>query len=59
MDAHGGGLNGIFMADCAELRLFEVTLTQSTPSLAARLALLNAPDWTTLPGATTNSCPNG
>jgi hypothetical protein len=47
------------MADCPELQLFEVTLTQSTPSIAALLALLNAPDWSTLPGVQNKTCPNG
>lgn len=56
-DAHGAALNGVFMADCPELHLFEVTLTQSTPSIAALLELLNAPDWSTLPGVKNNACP--
>ena len=58
-DAHGAALNGVFMADCSELRLFEVTLTQSTPSLAALLNLLNAPDYSTLPGVSNGLCPTG
>lgn len=57
-DAHGAALNGIFMADCPELQLFEVTLTQSTPSIAALLAMLNAPDWSALPGVKNNTCPS-
>lgn len=44
-DAHGATVQGIFMASCSELHLFEVTLAQSTPSIGALLALLNAPDW--------------
>jgi phospholipid/cholesterol/gamma-HCH transport system substrate-binding protein len=58
-DAHGAALNGIFMADCPELQLFEVTLTRSTPSLAALLNLLNAPDYSTLPGVKNGVCPGG
>jgi phospholipid/cholesterol/gamma-HCH transport system substrate-binding protein len=45
-DAHGAAVNGIFMASCSELQLYEKTLTQSTPSIAALIDLLNAPDWT-------------
>jgi len=57
-DSQGAALNGVFMADCPELQLFEVTLTQSTPSIAALLRLLNAPDWSTLPGVKNNTCPS-
>jgi phospholipid/cholesterol/gamma-HCH transport system substrate-binding protein len=56
-DAHGAVLNGIFMADCPELQLLEVTLAQSTPSLGALIDLLGAPDWSTLPGVKNNTCP--
>ena len=44
-DAQGPIVRGMFMASCAELQLFEVTLAQSTPSIGALLALLNAPNW--------------
>ncbi|MGE5617509.1 MAG: MlaD family protein [Candidatus Woesearchaeota archaeon] len=58
-DAQGPILRGTFMASCAELQLFEVTLAQSTPSIGNLLALLNAPDFSTLPGDRNGSCPNG
>jgi phospholipid/cholesterol/gamma-HCH transport system substrate-binding protein len=58
-DAQGPILRGTFMASCAELQLYEVTLAQSTPAIANLLALLNAPDWSTLPGNKNGSCPNG
>lgn len=58
-DAHGPILRGTFMASCAELQLFEVTLSQSTPSIGNLLALLNAPDYSKLPGDNNGNCPNG
>lgn len=58
-DAQGPILRGTFMASCAELQLFEVTLAQSTPSIGNLLALLNAPDFSTLPGDKNGNCPNG
>jgi phospholipid/cholesterol/gamma-HCH transport system substrate-binding protein len=58
-DAQGPILRGTFMAACSELQLFEVTLVQSTPSIANLLALLNAPDFSTLPGAKNGNCPVG
>ncbi len=47
-DAQGPVVRGIFMATCSELNLLEVTLTKSTPSIGNLLALLNAPDWSTI-----------
>ena len=55
-DAHGPVVRGTFMASCSELRLFEATLAKSTPSLGNLFALLNAPDWTQLPGLVNGSC---
>jgi phospholipid/cholesterol/gamma-HCH transport system substrate-binding protein len=50
-DAHGPTLQGVFMATCPELQLLEVTLKVSVPPIASLLTLLNAPDWSKLPGA--------
>jgi phospholipid/cholesterol/gamma-HCH transport system substrate-binding protein len=47
-DANGPTVRGIFMATCSELSLLEVTLAKSTPSIGNLLALLNAPDWSTI-----------
>jgi phospholipid/cholesterol/gamma-HCH transport system substrate-binding protein len=55
-DAHGPIVRGTFMASCSELRLFEATLAKSTPALGNLFALLNAPDWTQLPGLVNGSC---
>jgi phospholipid/cholesterol/gamma-HCH transport system substrate-binding protein len=44
-DANGPIVQGLFMASCPALNLFEVTLSQSSPALAPILALLNPPDW--------------
>jgi phospholipid/cholesterol/gamma-HCH transport system substrate-binding protein len=55
-DAQGPIVRGTFMASCGELQLFEVTLAQSTPAIGNLLALLNAPDWSTLPGVKNGSC---
>jgi phospholipid/cholesterol/gamma-HCH transport system substrate-binding protein len=56
-DAQGPVLRGTFMGECSELQLFEVSLAKSVPSIANLLALLNAPDWSTLPGVKNGSCP--
>jgi phospholipid/cholesterol/gamma-HCH transport system substrate-binding protein len=56
-DANGPTLQGIFMAQCAELQLFEVTLARSTPSIGALLALLNAPTYSALPNYKNGACP--
>ncbi len=58
-DAQGPIVRGTFMASCAELHLFEVTLSQSTPSIGNLLALLNAPDWATTPGVKNGACAIG
>ena len=55
-DAHGAAVNGIFMASCSELQLYEVALTRSVPSIGALLALLNAPDWSKIKSS---FCPAG
>jgi hypothetical protein len=44
------------MAECQELQLLEVNLIHSNPSLGDLLALLNAPDWSTLPNAKNGAC---
>lgn len=56
-DAQGPIVRGTFMGGCSELQLFEVTLAKATPPIANLLALLNAPDWSTLPGVKNGSCP--
>jgi phospholipid/cholesterol/gamma-HCH transport system substrate-binding protein len=58
-DAQGPIVRGTFMAGCSELQLYEVTLLKSTPSIGNLLALLNAPDWSTLPGVANGFCPAG
>jgi phospholipid/cholesterol/gamma-HCH transport system substrate-binding protein len=58
-DAQGPVVRGTFMGACDELQLLEVTLTKSNPSLNAILALLNAPDWSTLPGVKNGICSTG
>jgi phospholipid/cholesterol/gamma-HCH transport system substrate-binding protein len=55
-DAQGPIIRGTFFAGCSELQLFEVTLAKSTPAIANLLALLNAPDWSKLPGSANGSC---
>ena len=52
-------VRGTFMAACSELNLFETSLQQSVPAIGNLLALLNAPDWSKLPGVTNNACPIG
>jgi phospholipid/cholesterol/gamma-HCH transport system substrate-binding protein len=47
-DAHGAVVRGIFMASCPSLNLFETSLPRSSPALTPLLALLNAPDWSTI-----------
>lgn len=47
-DAQGPALQGSFMATCGVLQLIETTLAVSDPPIAHRLALLNAPDWSTI-----------
>jgi phospholipid/cholesterol/gamma-HCH transport system substrate-binding protein len=58
-DSQGPVVRGTFMATCSELQLFEVTLSASTPAIGNLLALLNAPNWSTLPGVANNACPSG
>jgi phospholipid/cholesterol/gamma-HCH transport system substrate-binding protein len=55
-DAQGPIVRGTFMGACSELQLFEVTLAKSTPAIGNLLALLNAPNWSTLPGVTNQTC---
>jgi len=43
-DAHGSTVQGLFMATCPALNLLETSIQLSTPSIAALLDLLNAPD---------------
>ena len=47
-DANGPLIDGIFMGSCSSLNLFEKVIVNSVPSLMPILALLNAPDVTTL-----------
>ncbi len=47
-DANGPVINGMFMATCPALFVFEKVLIKSTPSLTPLLDLLNAPDVTKL-----------
>jgi phospholipid/cholesterol/gamma-HCH transport system substrate-binding protein len=49
-DAQGANVRGLFMGTCGELQLFEVGLANSNPALKPLLALLNAPDWSTIGG---------
>lgn len=58
-DAHGPTVQGQFMGVCPELQLLEVTIQQGSPSIGPLLDLLNAPNWSTLPGVTNGSCPTG
>lgn len=58
-DAHGPAIRSVFMATCVELQLFEVTLSRSTPAIGNLLALLNAPDWSKLPGVKNGACSGG
>lgn len=56
-DGQGSGLNGVFMATCSELQFYEETLRIGSPSLGPILDLLNAPDWSKLPGVKNGLCP--
>jgi phospholipid/cholesterol/gamma-HCH transport system substrate-binding protein len=58
-DAQGPIVRGTFMAACSELDLFETSIEQSVPAIGNLLAVLNAPDWTTLPGVANGACPTG
>jgi phospholipid/cholesterol/gamma-HCH transport system substrate-binding protein len=49
-DAHGPVVRGLFMGTCVQLQLFEVGLANANPALKPLLALLNAPDWSTIGG---------
>jgi phospholipid/cholesterol/gamma-HCH transport system substrate-binding protein len=49
-DAQGSMVRGLFMGTCSELQLFEVGLANANPALKPLLALLNAPDWSTIGG---------
>jgi len=58
-DAHGPTVQGVFMGTCPKLQLLEVTIQQGSPSIGPLLDLLNAPDWSKLPGVTSGICPAG
>jgi hypothetical protein len=45
-DADGPIVRGIFMSNCSELNLLEVSLAKADSSIPPLLALLGAPDWT-------------
>jgi phospholipid/cholesterol/gamma-HCH transport system substrate-binding protein len=47
-DAQGPVVQGSFMSTCGILQLLEVTFAVSDPPVGHRLALLNAPDWSTI-----------
>ncbi len=51
-DANGPVVQGMFTGTCGELQFFESTLEASNQPIAVILALLNAPDYTKLPGVT-------
>ncbi len=46
----GSMVRGLFMGTCSQLQLFEVGLANANPALKPLLALLNAPDWSTIGG---------
>lgn len=59
-DAHGPTLQGEFMGSCSELQLLEGPVQQGSPSVGPLLNLLNAPDWSKLPGVNGGLfCPSG
>jgi phospholipid/cholesterol/gamma-HCH transport system substrate-binding protein len=58
-DAQGPTLQGVFMGTCPALELLEVGLINSDPSIGALIPLLNAPDYTKLPGVKNGLCPAG
>ena len=47
-DANGSIVRGIFMSNCSELNLLEVSVAKADPSIPPLLALLGAPDWSTI-----------
>jgi phospholipid/cholesterol/gamma-HCH transport system substrate-binding protein len=58
-DAQGPIVRGTFMGACPELQLFETSLKASVPAIGNLLALLNAPDYSKLPGFSNGACPKG
>jgi phospholipid/cholesterol/gamma-HCH transport system substrate-binding protein len=56
-DAQGAALNGMFMGTCVELQFYEQTLIFASPALGPILALLNPPNYSTLPGNVGGNCP--
>jgi len=58
-DAQGPIVRGTFMGACPELQLFETSLKASVPAIGNLLALLNAPDYSQLPGFSNGACPKG
>jgi phospholipid/cholesterol/gamma-HCH transport system substrate-binding protein len=56
-DAQGAALNGMFMGTCVELQFYEQTLIFASPALGPILALLNPPNYATLPGNVGGNCP--
>jgi phospholipid/cholesterol/gamma-HCH transport system substrate-binding protein len=60
-DAQGATVRGLFLGACSELQFYEGSpgvpgLASNSPPLGPLLFLLNAPDWTKLPGSTNGSC---
>jgi phospholipid/cholesterol/gamma-HCH transport system substrate-binding protein len=58
-DAHGPVVRGTYMASCSELQLFQVSLKESVPAIGNLLALLNAPEFDTVPNFKNGACTGG
>jgi phospholipid/cholesterol/gamma-HCH transport system substrate-binding protein len=58
-DAHGPVVRGTYMASCSELQLFQVSLRESVPAIGNLLALLNAPEYNTVPNFKNGACTGG
>jgi phospholipid/cholesterol/gamma-HCH transport system substrate-binding protein len=55
-DAQGPIVRGTYMAACSELELFQTSLEQSVPAIGNLLALLNAPDYTSVSTFKNGAC---
>jgi phospholipid/cholesterol/gamma-HCH transport system substrate-binding protein len=58
-DGQGPIIRGSFMAACSELQLFQTSLERAVPAIGNLLALLNSPDYTTLPNFKNGACTAG